>query len=153
VGDVIIQLTSIVGFSDDEDIAKRLHALEHQGGVDEIVLAREDLARRRIRARTTAGTECTILLPRHQRLQDGAVLLLDQARAIVVRARPERWITLEPPDVGSALELGYFAGNMHWRVRFEGPRISIGVEGDEESYLGRLGPLMEGRRIVRLDND
>jgi urease accessory protein len=93
------------------------------------------------------------LLPRHQRLQDGAVLLLDQARAIVVRARPERWITLEPPDVGSALELGYFAGNMHWRVRFEGPRISIGVEGDEESYLGRLGPLMEGRRIVRLDND
>lgn len=148
-----MQLTSIIGFVEDADIAKRLHALEHQGKVDEIVLARDDLARRRIRTRTAAGTECTISLPRHQRLRDGAVLHLDEARAIVVRARPERWITLEPPDVGSALELGYFAGNMHWRVRFEGPRISIGVEQDEGFYLGRLGPLMEGRRIVRLDND
>lgn len=153
MGKIIIQLTSIVGFSDDEDIAKRLHALEHKGGVDEIVLARDDLARRRIRTRTAAGTECTISLPRQQRLRDGAVLHLDEARAIVVRARPERWITLEPPDVGSALELGYFAGNMHWRVRFEGHRIHIGVEEDEGFYLARLDPLMAARRIVRLEND
>ena len=153
MGDVIIQLTSIVGFSDDEVIAKRLHALEHKGRVEEIVLAREDLARRRFRTRTAAGTECTISLPRQQRLKDGAVLYLDEARAIVVRARPEHWITLQPPDVASALELGYFAGNMHWRVRFEGHRISIGVEEDEEFYLARLGPLMTALRIDRLDND
>lgn len=153
MGDAIMQLTSIIGFIDDEDVAKRLHVLDHQGKVDEIVLARDDLARRRIRTRTTAGTECTISLPRHQRLQDGAVLQLDERGAIVVRARPERWITLEPPDLGSALELGYFAGNMHWRVRFESHRISIGVEEDEEFYLERLGPLMEARHIIRLDDD
>lgn len=153
MGDEILQLTSIVGFAEDEDIAAKLHGLEHQGRLDEIVLARDDLARRRIRTRTAAGVECTVSLPRHQRLRDGAVLLLDQCRAIVVRARPERWITLEPPDAAAALELGYFAGNMHWRVRFDRNRLSIGVEEDEGFYLARLGPLMAARRIARLDND
>lgn len=153
MGDAIMQLTSIVGFGEDGNIARQLHILEHQGRVDEIVLARDDLARRRIRTRTAAGIECTISLPRHQRLRDGAVLLLEEARAIVVRALPERWMTLEPPDVAAALELGYFAGNMHWRVRFDGSRLSIGVEEDESFYLARLGPLLAARRIDRLDND
>jgi len=147
-----MQLTAIVGFADQEDIAGQLHDLEHQGKVDEIILAREDLARRRIRTRTAGGIECTISLPRHQRLRDGAVLLLEEARAIVVRALPERWLTFEPPDVTAALELGYFAGNMHWRVRFEGSRLSIGVEEDQSFYLERLGPLLAARRIARRDN-
>ena len=81
------------------------------------------------------------------------MLLLEEARAIVVRALPERWITLEPPDVAAALELGYFAGNMHWRVRFDGSRLRIGVEEDESFYLERLGPLLAAWRINRLDND
>lgn len=149
----MVQLSSIIGFRDDRDVARRLHALDHQDRVEEIVLSRDDLARRRIRAVTSKGTECTISLPRHQRLKDGAVLLLEDARAIVVRARPERWITFEPPDVAAALELGYFAGNMHWRVRFDGSRLSIGVEEDESFYLERLGPLLVTRRITRLDND
>jgi urease accessory protein len=153
MGDAIMQLTAIVGFAEDEDIAGQLHGLEHQGQVDEIVLAREDLARRRIRARTAGGMECTISLPRHQRLRDGAVLLLEEARAIVVRALPERWMTFEPPDVAAALELGYFAGNMHWRVRFEDSRLSIGVEEDQSFYLERLGPLLAARRIARRDNE
>lgn len=148
----MVQLTSIIGFRDDSDVAERLHVLDHQDQVEEIVLARHDLARRRIRAVTSKGTECTISLPRHQRLRDGAVLLLEEARAIVVRARPERWITFEPPDVAAALELGYFAGNMHWRVRFDGNRLSIGVEEDESFYIERLGPLLAARRIARLDN-
>jgi urease accessory protein len=148
LGDVMIQLDSIIGSMEDEDVATHLHVLEHQGKVEQIVLAREDLARRRIRTHTTAGTECTISLPRHQRLQDGSVLHLDEGGAIVVRAQPERWITLEPPNIGAALELGYFAGNMHWRVRFEGKRISIGIEEDERFYLERLGPLMAARRIT-----
>lgn len=147
-----MHLTAIVGFAEDEHIAGRLHDLEHQGQVDEIVLAREDLARRRIRTRTANGMECTISLPRHQRLTDGAVLLLEEARAIVVRALPERWMIFEPSDVAAALELGYFAGNMHWRVRFEGSRLAIGVEEDQSFYLERLGPLLAARRIARRDN-
>jgi urease accessory protein len=152
LGDAILQLTAIVGFAEDEARAGQFHGLEHQGQVDEIVLAREDLARRRIRTRTASGIECTFSLPRHQRLRDGAVLLLQEARAIVVRALPERWLTFEPPDVAGALELGYFAGNMHWRVRFEGSRLSIGVEEDQSFYLERLGPLLAARRIARRDN-
>ena len=147
-----VQLTSIIGFLDDSEVAKRLHVLDHQDRVEEIVLERDDLARRRIRALTSKGTECTISLPRHQRLKDGAVLLLEECRAIVVRARPERWITLEPPDVAAALELGYFAGNMHWRVRFDGARLSIGVEEEKSFYLERLGALLARLRIRRPDN-
>jgi urease accessory protein len=151
-GETMVQLTSIIGFRDDSDVAERLHVLGHQDRVEEIVLAREDLARRRLRAVTSKGAECLISLPRQQRLKDGAVLLLEEARAIVVRARPERWITFEPADAAAALELGYFAGNMHWRVRFDGGRLGIGVEEDKSFYLARLGPLLAARRIARRDN-
>ncbi|HIC72256.1 MAG TPA: urease accessory protein UreE, partial [Alphaproteobacteria bacterium] len=47
-------------------------------------------------------------------------------------------------------ELGYFSGNLHWRVRFEGNELKIALEGPEETYLKRLQPFLETGRIQRL---
>lgn len=145
----MIRLTRIIGASENDEIAQQLHAIEHRGRLEEIVLERGDLARRRLRARTSTGTDCAIALPRIERLFDGAVLLLEDERAIVVRMEPERWLSLAPSDAAAALELGYFAGNMHWRVRFEGRILHIALEDEEQEYLSRLRPLMEKGGVRR----
>jgi urease accessory protein len=148
----VLQLTRILGLAADHAIAERLHALAHAGAVEEIVLDRQDMARHRLRARTDRGTECAIALPRAERLENGAVLLLDEARAIVVRMAEEAWLKLVPCDAAAALELGYFCGNMHWRVRFDGPLIAIALEGPAEAYLDRLAHLFAAGRVRRADH-
>ena len=53
----------------------------------------------------------------------------------------------------AALELGYFAGNLHWRVRFEGERLLVALEGPEEDYLSRLKPFLDVGRARRAERD
>ena len=88
-----------------------------------------------------------IALPRHQKLFDGAVLLIDDERAIVVRAATERWLRLEPRSIGDAVELGYHVGNLHWRVRFGGEVLLVALEGRPEDYTARLENLIASRRV------
>ena len=145
----VIRLDRILGLKTDPDVSERLHQLEHCGQVERIELDRQDLARHRLRARTDRGQDCVIVLPRSQRLQNGSVLLLENDRAIVVSMREEQWLSLRPRDAAAALELGYFAGNMHWRVVFDGPRLRIGLDGPEESYLDRLAPMLADHRVKR----
>ncbi|MEX2201975.1 MAG: urease accessory protein UreE [Dongiaceae bacterium] len=137
-----LRLTRILGGSDDPAMADRLHDLSHAGRIQEIALGRDDLARRRIRIATDAGTDCAIALDRSEKLFDGAVLLLEADRAVVVRMEPERWLSLETASPAAALRLGYFAGNMHWRVRFEGNILHIALEGATSDYLARLDPVL-----------
>ncbi|HEX6115111.1 MAG TPA: urease accessory protein UreE [Geminicoccaceae bacterium] len=144
-----LRLERIVGEAGDPALAERLHALAHAGAVESIVLGREDAARHRLRAVTDRGRECAIALPRSQRLRNGAVLLLEADRAIVVRLREEEWLALRPRDLAAALELGHFAGNMHWRIRIEGARLKIALEAPEADYLDRLAPLIADGRIAR----
>jgi urease accessory protein len=148
----VLQLTRILGLATDAALAERLHALDHAGGVEQIVLGRQDMARHRLRAVTDRGTACAIALPRSERLANGAVLLLEEARAIVVRMAEEAWLTLAPRDTAAGLELGYFAGNMHWRVRFDGPRVAIALEGPAQTYLDRLAHLLADGRVRRADH-
>ena len=86
-------------------------------------------------------------MPRHQKLFDGAVLLIDGKRAIVVRAATERWMRLEPRSISDAIELGYHAGNLHWRVRFQGEVLFVALEGRPEDYTARLGEMISERRV------
>ncbi|MEX2296733.1 MAG: urease accessory protein UreE [Dongiaceae bacterium] len=147
-----LRLTRILGAREDPAIAARLHDISHAGRIEEITLGRDDLARRRIRIETDAGTDCAIALDRSEKLFDGAVLLLEADRAVVVRMEPERWLSLETASPAAALRLGYFAGNMHWRVRFEGSILHIALEGVASDYLARLDPvLLQGgvRAIVK----
>jgi urease accessory protein len=68
---------------------------------------------------------------------------------VVVRMADDRWLALEAPDRSAALELGYFCGNLHWRVRFNADRILIALEGPEEDYLARLHHLLASGKAKR----
>ena len=52
-------------------------------------------------------------------------------------------------NAAAALELGYLAGNMHWRVRFQGTVLEIALEHAEEAYLSRLAPLLDSGRASK----
>jgi urease accessory protein len=149
----MLRLESIVGLATDATLAERLHHLEHDGKVEYILLSGEDTARRRRHVATDRGTDCAILLPRSDRLVNGAVLLLELDRAIVVRLKEEAWLGLVPRDTAAAIELGYFAGNMHWPVRFEGTTLRIALQGPVQGYLERLDHLLKDGRIRHADHE
>jgi|SRR5215204_2263890 len=144
----MIKVERIVGGRLDDGIADRLHDLEHHGVVEEVVLDVADLSRRRLRATTSRGSEIAIALTRDQRLYDGAVLLLDPQRAILVRVAAERWIRFRCKSISDAIELGYHAGNLHWRVRFEGEALLVALEAPAEDYIARLGALISDGRVM-----
>ncbi len=144
-------LTRVLGYASDEDKAEQLHHLQHHSAVDYIVLQREDTLRHRLRAHSQTNREYLIALPRTQHLSDGAVLVLESHRAVVVKMAEEHWLRLLPGSLGDAVELGYFAGNLHWRVRFHGDELHVALEGPESSYLNRLRPFLDAKRIQRLN--
>lgn len=137
----------IAGNELDPEIARRLHEVEHKGQLHTFILAAEDMQRHRLRGKTDLGLECAIALPRHVALADGAVLHLDDDLAIVVRAAPTRWILFTPRDATSALELGYIAGNMHWKVRFEGGTIEVAQWGTEVDIVSRVQHLINAGQV------
>ena len=132
----------ILGSRQNADLAHRLHHLAHHGTVDVLVVSSADVARRRIRAKTQSGEEIALALPRDEPLFDGAVLALDENHAIVARVGTERWLRLVPGSQAAALELGYHAGNLHWRVRFADGAILVALDGPADDYLIRLGALV-----------
>ncbi len=131
-------LTEILGAASDPAIHEALHRLEHADAVDSLEIEPADLARRRIRMTSSKGRDCALALPRSAKLFNGAVLALEADWALVVRVNEERWLRLKPRDAAAALELGYHAGNLHWRVRFEAGDLLVALEGPEEDYLARL---------------
>ena len=143
----MLYLTEIVARTADTGIAERLHALEHDGGLERLVLPERDAQRRRLRATTDRGTDCAIALPRTAQLRDGDVLLLEPDRAIVVRLGVERWLRLQPRDAAAAMRLGYHAGNLHWRVRFDGGCLLVALDGPREDYLARLAELLSAGEV------
>lgn len=147
-----MRVTGLVGVASDENLGERLHSLAHAGRVEYVILSRADMGRHRLRVTSDKGTECAIALPRSEKLTNGTVLLLEAERAIVVRMQEEEWLDIVAADDAAALELGYLAGNMHWRVRFDGPVLKIALEGPEASYLARLAPLLNSGRVQRTES-
>ncbi|CAB3801605.1 urease accessory protein UreE [Pararobbsia alpina] len=149
----MITYTSIIGSASDPRLADQLHELEHRGRMDTVVLTGDDIRRHRLRTRTQRDVECGIALDRQTHLFDGAVLHLDADAALVVRTEHTRWLRVEARDAASALELGYFAGNMHWAVRFAENALEIAVKGPVEDYRARLAPMFEAGRISEIAAD
>jgi urease accessory protein len=143
----MLRIDRVLGSRLETAFSEEIHRLEHRGAVDLVNIPVADLDRRRLLATTRAGEELAIALPRHQKLFDGAVLLIDDQRAIVVRAATERWMRLEPRSISDAIELGYHAGNLHWRVRFQGEALFVALEGRPEDYTARLGEMISARRV------
>jgi len=151
----MLRIDRVLGSRLEPEFSEELHRLEHRGAIDIVNVPVADLARHRLLITTRGGEELAIALPRHQKLFDGAVLLLDEARAIVVRAASERWLRLEPRSISDAVELGYCVGNLHWRVRFGGEVLLVALEGRPEDYTARLENLIASRRVgvTVLDED
>jgi urease accessory protein len=145
--DQMIRIERIVATANDPTLHDRLHHLDHHGQVEYITLNADDMLRRRLRVITDRGSECAIVLARDDKLFDGAVLLLEDDRAIMVRAAERQWLAVEPGDTAAAIELGYCSGNMHWRVAFAGPILRIALNGPKEEYLARLAPLLQSGRV------
>jgi urease accessory protein len=143
----MIRINSVLGSHADPAFHDRLHHLEHEGAVAVVTVATDDLDRRRLRVTSDAGEDVAISLPRDQKLFDGAVLLLEEDRALVVRAGVQRWLRISPRTAGDALELGYHCGNLHWRVRFDGADVLVALNGPVETYLARIEPMIAADRI------
>ncbi len=144
----MLRIEQVLGSRLDPALAEQLHGLEHQGAIDFLTVPAADVSRHRFRATTQGGTEVAIALPRDQRLFDGAVLVLEPDRAVVVRVAQERWLRLQPRAIADAIELGYHAGNLHWRIRFAGEALMIAMEAPMDEYLARLGALIRDRRVI-----
>jgi urease accessory protein len=142
--------TRILANLSQAEVAERVHTLSHKGAVEILMLNREDTLRRRLRGTTDKGTEVTIALSRDEQLSDGAVLRLDPDKAVIVRMSEERWLRLEPRDTDAAIEAGYFAGNLHWRVRFAPGALLVALEGPVEHYLQRIAPLTDSGKVLAL---
>ncbi len=145
----MLRLQTIVGIATDSALTEALHDVEHRNGIEYITLSEADTQRHRLRVITDRGTECAIALPRTQQLADGAVLLLERERAVIVRMHTPNWLVIRPRDAAAALEVGYFAGNMHWKVEFGDGALRILLQGPEDAYLQRLMPLLADGRAVR----
>src|SRR5271156_64438 len=144
----MLRIEQVLGSRLDPALAEQLHDLEHQGAVDFLTVPAADVSRHRFRATTQGGTEVAIALPRDQRLFDGAVLVLESDRAVVVRVARERWLRLQPRAIADAIELGYHAGNLHWRVRFVGEAVLVALEAPMDDYLARMAGLIRDRRVT-----
>lgn len=149
----MLRLTEVLGNASDAVLAEALHRLEHDGCVETITLNLADTARKRLHVYTDRGTEVGIMLDREARLSNGAVLLLEDRRAVVVRLDEPRWLALAPADAAAALELGYFCGNMHWKVRFAGEYLHVSLEGPREDYLVRIAHLLEAGKVRVIGDD
>jgi urease accessory protein len=144
-------IESVFGDRADPAVARRLHEAMHHGALETLLVEPQDLPRRRFHSRTDRGTPCFVSLPRSETLFDGAVLHLSDARAVVVCVGTQRWLRLVPVDAVAALELGYLAGNLHWRIRFDEATLGVAIEGPLDGYLARIRPLVDAGR-VRVDD-
>ena len=72
---------------------------------------------------------------------------------IVVRVDEQRWLRLAPVAAADALELGYHAGNLHWRVRFEGAHLLVALEGPASAVTARLKPMIDAGRVEILGEE
>jgi urease accessory protein len=143
-------LDRIVGWARDDAVADCLHELRHRHAVEYLHLDAHDLDRRRLRVTSDAGTDYAVALPRDAALADGAVLLLDADRAVVVRAGTPQTLTLRAADLPAALRLGFLAGHLHWKTDQHGDTLVVHLEGPESDYLARIADLLADGGIERV---
>ena len=149
----MLVLNKILGFSSEGPFDVALHDLGHAGRVEYLTISPDDVSRRRFRLTTDKGTDCAIALERDQPLIDGAVLKFDDDIAIVVRLTERKWLGLHARNHAAALELGYFVGNLHWKVKFANQTILVALEGPRRGYLDRLEELMAEGKVSLADHD
>jgi urease accessory protein len=143
----MLRLHGVIGNEKEPTYRAHLHALEHSGGLEYLFVPSEDAERRRFRATTDRGADCAVSLDRDEKLSDGAILHIDETRAIIVRFGEPRIWRLRAKDMAAALKLGWNAGNLHWRVRFEGDTLAVPLDGPVEQYRARIAALLASGEV------
>ena len=57
--------------------------------------------------------------------------------------------TIVPRDYGSGDRVGYNAGNLHWRVKFERLTLLVALGGTEDLYRARVQRMTDAGAIAR----
>lgn len=105
------RITEILGNLNDERPAS--------AKVDHVHLSADERASPHLACVSDGGRRLRISLPRGQELQDGDILALDGAVAVVVAAAPEELFVIPlGHDPLAAAVTGYQLGNLHRPVRF-----------------------------------
>ena len=131
-------LTEVLGRVAEQPWHDRAHAAEAAGRLETVRISRGDAARRRMRLTTDRGRDVALALPRDAALGDGSIVHAGADLMIVMRVDGGPRLRLVPADAVSALRLGYFCGNLHWKVDFDGDAIEVHMDGPEESFRARL---------------
>ncbi len=114
--------------------------LDPHFGIDPLVLTSEQRASGHFKAKTIAGREVRVSMPRGTELQDGEVLYYDRTWAIAVTVAEEELILLEPgsdPVLWAAA--CYQLGNLHRPARFLENGVLTPVDQMVVSQLRQLG--------------
>lgn len=146
----MLRLHGVVGHESDTLYHERLHELEHHGAIEHLFVPPEEAGRKRFRLTTDGGTDCAVSLDRDEDLTDGALLYIDRDKAIVARFGKQRVWTLRPANAAAALKLGWNAGNLHWRVRFEKDCLVILLDGALGDYRARIAHLLNEGDIAEV---
>ncbi len=144
----MLRLHGIIGHESDAAFQARLHDLEHHGGIQLLFVPPDEAGRKRFRLATDRGTDCAVSLDRDEQLTNGALLYLDDETAIIARFGQQSVWRLRPSDAAAALRLGWNAGNLHWRVRFEGDCLVVLLDGPLADYRARLEHLLGGGEVT-----
>jgi urease accessory protein len=148
----VLKIEHIIGNEADGALAPALHRLQHAGVIEHLFVPEPDARRRRLRLTTDQGTECGIALARNEILADGAILYLDEGRAIVVRVGEAKSLRLRPKTRLGALHLGWTAGNLHWRVKFENEELVVLLDGARDDYVSRIAELLSAGLVDVTDD-
>jgi urease accessory protein len=146
----VLRLHGIIGKQQDPVYEGLLHELEHSDGIELLFVPPTDAGRKRFRLLTDRGTDCAVSLDRDEELTDGALLYIDPERAIIAKFGEQEVWRLRPVDQAAALKLGWNAGNLHWRVRFEGDCLAILLDGPLHEYRARILPLLREGEVAEL---
>jgi urease accessory protein len=145
-----LRLHGLVGHERDAALHDKLHDLEQAGAVEQVFIDEGDLGRRRFRLTSDRGSDCAISLDRDEALTDGAVLLAEPDRVVLVRiGAPKLW-RLRPASTAAAVRLGWSAGALHWRVRFDGDELVVVLDGKVDDYRARIADLLAARGVAEI---
>jgi urease accessory protein len=148
--DSMLRLHGVVGHERDAALQDKLHELEHAGAVEQVFIDEGDLGRRRFRLTSDRGTDCAISLDRDEALTDGAVLLDEPGRMVLVRIGAPRLWRLRPATTAAALRLGWSAGALHWRVRFDGDELVVVLDSHVDDYRARIADLLAAGGVTEI---
>ena len=148
----MLYIDKILGHKNSDEFSETIHRLSHLNQIEYLTVSPEEISRKRLRLKSNKGTDCAIAIDREEQLVDGAILTLSKNRAIVVKVNVRKWLILKVDNIEASLSLGYFIGNLHWKVEFQGETIAVALEGPKDTYLKRLENFIFSENIEVIDS-